>query len=149
MVETTSAEALDRLLKGTSQFALVDVREAGEYNSSHIPGSSLIPRRQLEFQMAVAVPVKNTPLVLCVDDGRRVIAAAVTLKELGYRDVSVLDGGMIAWLAAGLPVETGLTGIMAPPTDVVILGVDRNPAEMMNYLRWETALGEKYAARER
>ena len=35
---------------------------------------------------------------------------------------------------------------MTPPNDVVILGVDRSPAEMMNYLRWETALGEKYAA---
>ena len=66
-------------------------------------------------------------------------------KELGYRDVVVLEEGMAAWREAGLPLETGLTGVMAPPTDVVILGVDRNPAEMMHYLRWETALGEKYA----
>jgi len=31
---------------------LIDVREAGEYNSTHIIDSSLIPRRQLESQMS-------------------------------------------------------------------------------------------------
>jgi hypothetical protein len=33
---------------------------------------------------------------------------------------------------------------MAPPADVVPAGPDRNYADMMNYLRWEEALGEKY-----
>ena len=42
-----------------------------------------------------------------------------------------------------------MAGVMSPPNDVVILGVDRNPAEMMHYLRWETALGEKYADAEK
>ena len=55
---------------------------------------------------------------------------------------------MDAWREAGLPVETGLSGVMSAPNDVVVLGVDRNPAEMMHYLRWETALGEKYARSE-
>ena len=80
----------------------------------------------------------------CVD-GQASALADATLKELGYRDVLVMEGGLDAWTEAGLGLETGLTGVMTPPTDVVILGVDRNPAEMMNYLRWETALGEKYA----
>lgn len=107
MVGKTSTEALDRLLKGTSQFALVDVREAGEYNSTHIPGSSPIPRRQLEFQMAVAVPMKNTPVVVCDDDGRRAIAAAATLDRMGYRKVSVLDGGINRWTSRNYPTEWG------------------------------------------
>jgi hypothetical protein len=42
-------------------------------------------------------------------------------------------------------VETGLSGVMRPPTDVVLSGPDRNSADAINYLRWETALGEKYA----
>jgi hypothetical protein len=52
---------------------------------------------------------------------------------------------MAAWQAAKLPVETGLSGVMRPPTDVVLSGPDRNSADAINYLRWETALGEKYA----
>ena len=79
MSNRTSPESLKNLLSGDSQFALIDVREAGEYNSTHIPDSSLISRRQLEFQMAEAVPVKNVHVVLCDDDGRRAELAAATL----------------------------------------------------------------------
>jgi hypothetical protein len=42
-------------------------------------------------------------------------------------------------------VEEGLTGIVRPPADINYLGVDRSYGEMMNYLRWETELGFKYA----
>ena len=85
-------------------------------------------------------------MAVTCSDGQTAPLAGATLRDLGYQDVSVLEGGIAAWGKAGLPLETGLTGVMASPTDVVILGVDRNPAEMMNYLRWETELGKKYAA---
>jgi hypothetical protein len=44
-------------------------------------------------------------------------------------------------------VELGLSGVMSSPNDVVLSGPDRNYADMMNYLRWEEALGEKYERR--
>ena len=43
-----------------------------------------------------------------------------------------------------LAVEKGLTNVMSPPNDVVAAGPDRSYADMMNYLRWEEALGHKY-----
>ena len=52
---------------------------------------------------------------------------------------------MAAWQKAGLPLEKGLAGVMAAPTDVILSGPDRNFADMQNYLRWEEALGRKYA----
>src|SRR5215510_2197515 len=94
MAATITPASLKSLLEGKTPFALIDVREAGEYNSSHIPGSSLIARRQLEFAVPPAVPFKGTPLVVCDDDGRRAALAARTLERLGYRQVSVLDGGI-------------------------------------------------------
>ncbi|MCH7652265.1 MAG: hypothetical protein IIB14_01185 [Chloroflexi bacterium] len=39
-----------------------------------------------------------------------------------------------------------LTGVMTAPTDVLLSGIDRNSADMMNYLRWEEALGTKFSA---
>ena len=45
MASAISPQALKALLDGDSQFALIDVRDTGEYNSTHIPDSSLIPRR--------------------------------------------------------------------------------------------------------
>src|SRR5918911_1493201 len=101
MVDAISPEALKRLLAGDSQFALIDVREAGEYNSTHIPGASLISRRQLEFIMPHSVPFKGTHVVVCDDDGRRAQLAAATLERLGYNRVSVLEGGINRWATHG------------------------------------------------
>ena len=107
MSNQISAQELDSLLQGDSVFALIDVREAGEYNSSHIPDSSLIPRRQLEAQMGQAAPVKNVHIVVCDDDGRRAKMAAATLENMGYPAVSVLDGGINRWSVEGYPTEWG------------------------------------------
>jgi rhodanese-related sulfurtransferase len=124
--------------------AVIFVDTSQDFAGGHVPGSRWVPRGWLEIQIADLVPSKETPVAVCCNAGVNSVLAGATLKDMGYRDVSVLDGGMAAWSKAGLAEETGLTGLMASPTDVVILGVDRNPADMMNYLRWETALGEKY-----
>ena len=107
MAGSISPDALKSLLSGDSQFALIDVREAGEYNSSHIPGSSLIPRRQLEFQMPAAVPFKGARVVVSDDDGRRAAVAAIALERMGYTQVSVLEGGINRWSSKDYPTEWG------------------------------------------
>ena len=107
MTNSISCEALNSLLEGTAQFAFIDVREAGEYNSSHIPGASLIARRQLEFMMPHAVPFKGTQIVFCDDDGRRAQRAAATTEQMGYSHVSVLDGGINRWVSQGFSTEWG------------------------------------------
>ena len=89
-------------------YALIDVREVGEYNASHIPGSSLIPRGRLEFELAQAVPHPATTLILCDDDARRVVRAADTAETMGYRDVAWLGGGVNRWASLDLPTEWGV-----------------------------------------
>ena len=49
MAHNISSDSLNDLLKGTFPFALIDVRESGEYNATHIPGASLKPRRRIEY----------------------------------------------------------------------------------------------------
>src|SRR5712692_3160473 len=108
MADRMSPEALKSLLAGKTQFAFIDIREAGEYNTSHIPGASLLSRRQLEFQMLLAVPHKGTQVILCDDDGRRAPLAAATVERMGYRHVSVLDGGINRWVSRNYPTEWGM-----------------------------------------
>ena len=107
MAEKTSPEALKGLLNSGSEFALIDVREAGEYNSTHISGSTSIPRRLLEFRMQAAVPSADALIVVCDDDGRRAGAAADTLERMGYAQVSVLVGGINRWTTLDFPTEWG------------------------------------------
>ncbi len=140
-VRFLSPEELNRSMP--SQILFVDTSQ--DFSRGHLPGTRWAPRGWLEFQAGDNAPSKEETVVVTCNDGQSSVLAGAALSELGYRDAAVLEGGMAAWRQTGLPVETGLTGVMAPPTDVVMLGVDRNPAEMMHYLRWETALGEKYA----
>jgi len=129
--------------------AVIFVDTSQDFARGHVPGARWVPRGWLELWIGDIVPSQETPLTVTCHDGRSAVLAGVTLKALGYTHVSGLDGGMVAWQKAGLPVEKGLSGVMAPPTDLVLAGPDRNFADMQNYLRWEEALGYKYAPQSR
>ena len=129
--------------------AVIFVDTSQDFARGHVTGARWVPRGWLEFWITDVVPSKNTAVAVTCNDGLSSALAGATLKELGYQDVSVVDGGMTAWQKASLPVEKGLSGVMAPPTDVVPAGPDRNFADTQNYLRWEEALGHKYAPASR
>ena len=116
-----------------------------DYSAGHTPGAQWLSRSWLEIEIPAIAPDQTAPIAVTCANGRNSALAAATLRELGYTNISVLDGGLTAWRQANLPIEPGLTGITRPPSDINYLGVDRSYAEMMNYLRWETELGAKYA----
>ena len=126
------------------QTLVLFVDSSADFAAGHVPGARWAPRGWLELQVGGLAPSLETPLVVTCRDGRNSALAAAALKGMGYSNLSVLEGGMDAWLAEEFAIETGLSGVMSPPTDLVASGPDRNYADMMNYLRWETALGEKY-----
>ena len=154
MVEETTpglaqAEAKVRVLAAgdinrTPAGVTIFVDTSQDFARGHVPGARWAPRGWLEFQIGGFAPDKTASVAVTASDTANAVLAAATLQDLGYSNVSALEGGMAAWRQAGLPVETGLTGVMSAPNDLVASGPDRNYADMMNYLRWETALGEKY-----
>ncbi len=108
MPEKMTAGTLKSLLDAQGTCALIDVREPGEYNDAHIPGASLVPRRQLEYRMTRLVPFADTQVIVCDDDGRRAPLAAATLERMGFRRVAVLEGGINRWTTDGHPTEWGV-----------------------------------------
>ena len=123
---------------------VIFVDTSQDFAQGHVPGARWVPRGWLEFRVGDIAPSLETAVAVTCLDGVNAALAGATLLELGYKDVAVLDGGMAAWRQAGLAVEQGLSGVMSSPNDVVVSGPDRNYADMMNYLRWEEALGKKY-----
>ena len=105
MPSTVTPLELQQALSAESPLALIDVREQGEYNATHIPGSSSLPRRLLEFRVGGLVPCRDVQVVVCHDDGRRASLAARTLEQFGYSRVAVLDGGINRWASEGLRSE--------------------------------------------
>jgi rhodanese-related sulfurtransferase len=132
-------------LQAAQPSVIIFVDTSQDFARGHVPGAHWVPRGWLELRITEVAPARETSVAVTCLDGRNATLAGAALKELGYQHVAVLDGGMAAWQKAGLPVEKGLAGVMAPPNDVVLSGPDRNFADMMNYLRWEEALGYKYA----
>ncbi len=87
---------------------LIDVREADEYSAAHIPGAIIIPRGLLEFKLSndAQLAERTLKLVLyCKNSGRSALAADA-LREMGYRNVLSLAGGIEAWQAAGRELLT-------------------------------------------
>ncbi len=84
---------------------LVDVREPSEYASEHIEGSTLVPLREVRRE---AVPEHDgKKLVIMCRVGARGQAACQRLGEemAAHEKVYNLEGGIMAWKRAGLPVE--------------------------------------------
>ncbi len=85
---------------------VLDVREADEYATGHLPGAVLAPRGLLEFKLSSTpeLGARDLDVVLyCKTSGRAALAAAV-MHEMGYTRVRSIAGGFDAWAAAGLPV---------------------------------------------
>ncbi len=116
-----------------------------EFAQAHPPGARWAPRAWLERDIESLVLDASTEIVVVCEQGDQSLLAAQTLVELGRQRVRAVAGGMRRYRSAGLPIEYGLTGVLAPPNDVLSFGPQRSYAEMQHYLRWETALGEKYA----
>ena len=100
-------DAAAELTAGTA--VLIDVRQVDEWDHGHIDGSVHTPRGLLEFIADPTSPRHNASLdprkrtiVVCASGARAALAAA-TLRSMGYDDVGVMDGGIKAWIAAGLP----------------------------------------------
>lgn len=97
----TPQQVWDRLHgPGKEEFYVVDVREPREYSRGHIPEAHLLPLADI-LAKKTAVPT-DKPTVFVCRRGRRSRRAAYLLQQQGQADVRVMEGGMIAWEAAGL-----------------------------------------------
>lgn len=80
---------------------LLDVREQDEWDAGHAPDAVHIPLGELPDRVG-ELPDHERLLVVCHSGGRSARATA-WLGQGGYDAVN-LDGGMVDWARAGLPV---------------------------------------------
>jgi SulP family sulfate permease len=79
---------------------VIDVREPREFRQGHIAEALSLPLST--FASGTPDLPDDRPLVVVCRSSRRSRLAAATLVNSGFGDVSILDGGMVAWEAAGL-----------------------------------------------
>jgi thioredoxin len=102
--QTVSVSDFDKKLH-EKDIQLVDVRTPEEYAEKHLKDAVNINFESDDFVELASKLDKSKPvLVYCLSGGRSSKAAALISKK-GYSQVYNLDGGIMAWTNANMPVE--------------------------------------------
>ncbi len=86
---------------------VVDLRGQGDFEKGHIIGSRHLLPSQVDPEGKLLAKAKESPVVLVCAVGATASTTAQKLVKAGFKQVSVLDGGIGAWTGAGLPLAKG------------------------------------------
>ncbi|MCB9788529.1 MAG: MBL fold metallo-hydrolase [Deltaproteobacteria bacterium] len=93
------------LAERREEMQILDVREADEFASGHIPGARHVYVGHLQERLGgLDLDPQETVAVTCGVGHRAGVAVSILLRA-GYSDVRNLLGGMSAWQACELPTE--------------------------------------------
>jgi rhodanese-related sulfurtransferase len=96
-----------RLDWGEPALTIVDVRDRSQFNSHHIMGAVCMPISELTGRALTSLELDRDIYIYGETDDETV-EAAVQLRQVGYRNISELRGGVAAWKAVGYPIESAL-----------------------------------------
>src|SRR5262245_39270480 len=108
MAAMVDAPTLKGMLSDGREMALIDVREAGQFGEGHLFFAVPLAYSRFELGLSALIPNPAVRLVLC-DNGDGVAQRAAQRAEAqGYRNVSVLAGGVAAWRDQGYTLYAGI-----------------------------------------
>jgi len=84
---------------------IIDVRSNREWDNQRIPGAIHIPLGELKGRMDELKSFEGKQLIMQCAVGGRSSKAVEILQEAGFSDVSNMNGGIVAWQKANLPIE--------------------------------------------
>ncbi len=79
------------MFNDTDGAVIIDVREPGEAEKKKLEQSSNIPRGLLEMKIIDLCPEADTTIILHCGAGGRASLSALTLQNMGYNNVHVID----------------------------------------------------------
>ncbi len=112
-VEVLSPEDAQRRMRENAKTLVVDVRESAGRESA-IPGAINVPLGVLPIKADTELPSavtderlqdRDQPVIVTCGAGGQAALGAKMLKDMGFTNVSMVDGGMRGWTAADLPTE--------------------------------------------
>lgn len=106
-VRRCDAPTLAARLTADDSPRILDVRTPAEFETAHIPGSYNVPLDTLREHRAELRRHLDDDVVLVCRTGNRATQAEHALREAGLPGLRVLDGGIVAWEAAGAPLRRG------------------------------------------
>ena len=99
-VSVLGMPALQR--KGKS--IVMDVNKTEHYQISHIPNAVNFSLEDLNAENKTLLKHKDSTVILTCQTGSRSAKAAKQLLVLGFSNVNILSGGLVAWSKENLPL---------------------------------------------
>lgn len=114
MEQSLQPESLRRIVLNATQtvgadseYAVLDVREEADYAEEHLLVASNAPLSRLELLIPGLVPRRSTRLILCDSGDGLALRALNIVRQLGYSNASVLEGGLAVAQTAGFRLFSG------------------------------------------
>ena len=99
------ASELTQRINSNSAPVVLDARSGFEFKRGHIAGAIHAPVLKILLKRVRLPENKNSELVITCEHGPRALMAKCLLATYGYRNTTLLDGHMLGWRKAGLPLE--------------------------------------------
>jgi thioredoxin 1 len=105
--------AFQEKINTTPDAVILDVRTPGEYNGGYIANAVNINYNDPSFEREITKLDKNKTYLLYCLSGKRSGSAMDYMLKNGFKNVSNLDGGILAWQSVNLPVTTAGASVNA------------------------------------
>jgi phage shock protein E len=103
-----------RVLALDADLLVLDVRTPEEYASGHVPGARNIPYDRIEESLPSLESARQQDVVVYCRSGRRAAVAIAALEKAGFEHVRHLEGDMLGWQDAQLPVQADVPETALP-----------------------------------
>jgi len=94
------------MIQKEASFVLIDMRSGKETKQGHIKGAVSIPEENLEAGRHMFPKDMAAPIILYSGDSIDTSAFDI-VRKWGYKNLSVLNGGIVAWQSAGGTLTAG------------------------------------------
>lgn len=86
---------------------LIDIRPEADVKTGHIKGAAAIAADKLHSMQEMFPAKKTAPVVIVAADDTSALQAFATIRGWGYKNASILLGGVKGWQKAGFPTTAG------------------------------------------
>ncbi len=102
----TPQDAAATIADPPADLVILDVRTPEEFAEGHVEGAVLLDFYREDFAEQLAALDPDVSYVLYCRSGNRSGQTRALMSDLGFTDVEDVEGGIVNWQTAGLPVVT-------------------------------------------
>lgn len=105
IAKQVNTDEFETLLADDSSVQLLDVRTPQEYAQGFIANSTLMNFNDPSFKAQLEGLHKNKPVAVYCHSGARSNQAFEMMKEMGFKKIYELQGGIVAWQEDGKQIQ--------------------------------------------